>query len=274
MKATVGVSLIGSVIGVRRAYVANQKLDIVTAEVKSRGLTPYQPRKRDFTIPIIVCIASLGLGVGTTIASFDVSSQGVAEGLASPDPVVLDEAVNQPTEMSHDVVQGVETQVEEVAATVTGNGGEDMTAAVNESIVEQTAAGFDPSAFAMGQGLAQAAEVLAVQSAFEPLAYCFKGQDDKKSQVCTLSTPKECSHAFVRCCFGCNEQVTAKEHYHCCVCHRQGFLFNLCEPCLLTLRYECYAPEKHILYRVVEGEKLSKGPAEIRVQSVSAEVVA
>lgn len=59
---TMGVSLVGSAIGLRRRDVAKQRLKMVHDEIKKRGLTVHKQTKRDYLIPLGIAGVSMGVG--------------------------------------------------------------------------------------------------------------------------------------------------------------------------------------------------------------------
>jgi hypothetical protein len=66
---TMGISLIGTVYAARCVDIAEQKHDIVVAELKSRGHKLYEPDWKDVVVPGLCGMASplIGLGIGAAI---------------------------------------------------------------------------------------------------------------------------------------------------------------------------------------------------------------
>ncbi|KAK3673083.1 hypothetical protein LTR78_006923 [Recurvomyces mirabilis] len=60
--ATAGLSLVGSAIGLRRRKVAKRRLEMIHAELESRGLPSHRQTKRDFLIPLAISGATMGIG--------------------------------------------------------------------------------------------------------------------------------------------------------------------------------------------------------------------
>ena len=59
---TIGVSLLGGAVGLRRRDVAKQRLKMIHEEVERRGWRAHKQTKRDYLIPLGIARVSMGIG--------------------------------------------------------------------------------------------------------------------------------------------------------------------------------------------------------------------
>jgi hypothetical protein len=239
------------VLGARCHQVALKKLEIVSEELVSRNISLHVPRKRDVAIPITVCL--LTFGISTTVSSFllDVTSTSVAVS-TGPD-VNVTQALHDPADFASQMMQGAQFQVEQVLAGPTDVGHAGV-AAMDSQIAHANAAGMNTSAFATGMQAMQGVEILALEEATKPLAYKFRGTiQGQTSQTCSVATMSDCTHKTVTPeCIKCAKIMdkAIESYYHCCVCWREGYPFDACEPCVMKLDVGCLERDEHVLHRV------------------------
>lgn len=76
---TSGLSLIGSVYGARKLSIAEQKLDIIVAELHRRGIPQQKETARDILIPIITGAVGMGLEMGVESGIGDLMTASAME---------------------------------------------------------------------------------------------------------------------------------------------------------------------------------------------------
>ncbi|PPJ53804.1 hypothetical protein CBER1_04565 [Cercospora berteroae] len=277
---TCGVSLIGTALGARRFKVATKKLEIVNAELASRNIPLYVTRKRDVSMSVTICLLTAGIGTAAAFLLLDTTSTATAGAFSSGGSANLTEAVHNPGEFVSGVVDEAAVQADQIMD-IPVDGTHEGVAATDSIIIDANAQGVDTSAIALGMAAMQGLEIVALQSAVNPLAYQFIcAHTEKRSQACSLATMEDCTHKMVPTCIQCAKKMdrATEAYYHCCRCYRQGYLFDACEPCLMQLSTGCRERDEHVLYRIAAApqDMTSKGwhgKTGVTVTSTPVEVV-
>jgi hypothetical protein len=114
---TGGVTLIGSLYGARRLSIADQKLHIIEAELKSRGIEPFTPKDSDVFIPAAITAATLGIAHGLPIEAHlasHASSTLATEAVAHTGTQAVHDVVADPSMFVHGMKEGIEAHGSEI----------------------------------------------------------------------------------------------------------------------------------------------------------------
>lgn len=161
---TAGLTLGVSAWGLRRYFVAKEKLEIIREELTRRGVPLHDMEKRDAAIPLGASLAGMGLGagighlVGDVIATPDVPVPGPS-GAGS----VLHFVQTDPDAAAHGFAQGLADQANAVGQAIHG-------AILNHSAEQMVTAA--ASEAANGHAVGYAAGILAAKKMEEFLAEC------------------------------------------------------------------------------------------------------
>lgn len=160
---TAGLTLGVSAWGLRRYFVAKEKLDMIRAELTRRGVPLHDMEKRDAAIPLGASVAGLALGlglghvVGNVIATPDVPIPG-PNGGSGGSAAALHLLHGDPDAAAHGFAQGLTDQANAVGQAVHGAGQVVVTAASVEG--------------ASGHAVGYAAGIMAAKKMEEMLAEC------------------------------------------------------------------------------------------------------
>lgn len=271
---TAGLTLGVSAWGLRRYFIAKEKLAIIREELTKRGVPLHDMSKRDAAIPLGATAVGMGLGagighlVGGAIAAPDVpvpipghSGGGAAMHLLQADPEAA----------AHGFAQGIAEQANAVGhavhGTILGHGAEQvMHAAVTEGASGHTVG------YAAGIMAAKKMEELLGECVGETVfAYAMEKLLDPEIKL-ELKLRGKCTRLqgpLGQYCRGCGESIRHGKFAHCC---EESDDFDLCSKCR-EAGTSCACSDNQMLtmQKCVAGDVLvsEKGDARRRLATVS-----
>lgn len=111
---TGGVSLVSSALGGRQMWIAAKKLELVQAELKSRGIELYEPKKKDALIPMGINLATMGLGAGFSDLAMHATSEASANVVSTGGFGVTHALLQTPGSFVHALGSGIDCQLQEI----------------------------------------------------------------------------------------------------------------------------------------------------------------
>jgi hypothetical protein len=162
---TLGFSLVGSAVGVRRARYNSKKFDILEERLAEEGWDPTRFRKRDFALaagPTAVAAAVVpGAGHLVSHAIGHVAGHGAATFAAHHASDTISNAIAHPSAFGHAMEQGIHAQSSAVLNGLEGH----ATNLVPIDAIASNSPGF--LGYVAGNAAANAAELKAVETAVE-----------------------------------------------------------------------------------------------------------
>ncbi|KAK4442889.1 hypothetical protein QBC34DRAFT_312186, partial [Podospora aff. communis PSN243] len=167
---TMGKSLMGTAYGARRLYVADGKLELVQAELRSRGEDLHEITARDVMVPLGTSFAAFAVGhaLGGVLDGATGHVHNAINSAASHCPHAVTNAIishpghllhgEMPGELLHGAIDGVELQAHEVASCLADHADAAATSAAADASIAQA----DPvvlKGIALGVKCAHSAEV-------------------------------------------------------------------------------------------------------------------